>query len=295
MNFLICFFFIAAFFATINGEGCGEDCECGISKNIGYYEEFNQNKNRILGGKNSDPQDWPFIVYLDGPGCTGSIINNQWILSAAHCDSNQLTVIINGESYKVEEFIAHENYTDGDDDDSNDTGLNDIMLVKLAEPLVFSENISSICLLQNLTVPPMEVAAAAGYGIRFIRVKTLNDTYKGSELSSNETIYEENNLLRETPLLIRDFEYCKINISTEGADTVICAGGANHGTTPGDSGGPLLVIRDHRWVQIGVTAFGDVMPVPGDLLAVSDIGFYTKISAFCDWIAEKTSNEVTCQ
>uniref|UniRef100_A0A914PMJ4 Peptidase S1 domain-containing protein n=1 Tax=Panagrolaimus davidi TaxID=227884 RepID=A0A914PMJ4_9BILA len=253
--------------------------------------------------------------------CTGTIIHNQWILSAAHCEpehfvDGSLNATINGKDYAIEKVISHSEF-------NNETLVKDIMLVKLKEPIEFSENVSSICLFQNLTVPEMEVAAVAGFGIKFVRVKTLNDTYQEEQLDSTEVIYENNELLRETPVLIRNMSYCfdyedyeneeesfAENVTetpttenvTETSSTenvtesaIICAGGANRGTTQGDSGGPLLVIRDHHWVQYGVTSFGSILPVPGDLLAVSDQGIYTKVNAYCDWIAEKTSNEVTCQ
>lgn len=43
---------------------------------------------RIVGGDRSAPHSWPFIVamYKDGSfHCGGTIINENWILSAAHC------------------------------------------------------------------------------------------------------------------------------------------------------------------------------------------------------------------
>lgn len=43
---------------------------------------------RIVGGDRSVPHSWPFIValYKDGSfHCGGTIINEKWILSAAHC------------------------------------------------------------------------------------------------------------------------------------------------------------------------------------------------------------------
>lgn len=43
---------------------------------------------RIVGGDRSIPHSWPFIValYRDGSfHCGGTIINTNWILSAAHC------------------------------------------------------------------------------------------------------------------------------------------------------------------------------------------------------------------
>lgn len=38
-----------------------------------------------MGGKESDPNNWPFVVKMNNGTCTASIIGNQWILSAAHC------------------------------------------------------------------------------------------------------------------------------------------------------------------------------------------------------------------
>uniref|UniRef100_A0A914Z6K3 Peptidase S1 domain-containing protein n=1 Tax=Panagrolaimus superbus TaxID=310955 RepID=A0A914Z6K3_9BILA len=287
--YLICFFLFVVF-ASINGEGCGEDCECGKSKNIGYYEDYNSNQNRILGGKNSNPQDWPFVAYFNSydHACTATILSNQWILSAAHCKGEDETVQIkiNGKSYQTEPIISHEEF-------SNETFINDILLVKLIEPLIFSENVSSICLLKDITVPEMEVGAVAGFGQRFVRIKDINSTYNEGLLNEDggDIIFEANELLRETPVSVRNLGYCNITNS----ETQFCAGGANRGTTKGDSGGPLLVIRDHRWVQYGITSLGYFQGIPGDLLAMREKSTFTKVNAYCDWIAEKTAGEITCQ
>ena len=43
---------------------------------------------RIVGGNNAFPGQWPwqvFVFYKGGHLCGGSIINKQWIVSAAHC------------------------------------------------------------------------------------------------------------------------------------------------------------------------------------------------------------------
>lgn len=45
---------------------------------------------RIVGGSESSPGDWPFLVaLLGGPEevfyCAGVIISDQWVLTASHC------------------------------------------------------------------------------------------------------------------------------------------------------------------------------------------------------------------
>uniref|UniRef100_A0AC34F7K6 Peptidase S1 domain-containing protein n=1 Tax=Panagrolaimus sp. ES5 TaxID=591445 RepID=A0AC34F7K6_9BILA len=143
--------------------GCAvEECECGISKNVEYYENYNAATNRILGGKISDPRE--LIDYLD---------------------------------------------VDGDD-----------------------------------------------------------------------TIVVSDGILRETLIMIQEISFCDEEV--EESDTVICAGGVDHGSTNGDSGGPLLVIRNHRWIQYGVTSLSNNKPAPGDISSYSPHCVYTKVSEYCD-------------
>lgn len=47
-----------------------------------------QDQERIVGGHNADPNEWPWIAVLfNGPRqfCGGSLIDSEHILTAAHC------------------------------------------------------------------------------------------------------------------------------------------------------------------------------------------------------------------
>merc|ERR1712002_395808 len=48
---------------------------------------------RIVNGVNANPNSWPWIVHLSFEDnewiCGGTIINREWVLTAAHCCMNE--------------------------------------------------------------------------------------------------------------------------------------------------------------------------------------------------------------
>lgn len=58
-----------------------DSAECGAKNG-------DQDQERIVGGQNADPGEWPWIAALFNAGrqvCGGSLIDNVHILTAAHC------------------------------------------------------------------------------------------------------------------------------------------------------------------------------------------------------------------
>ena len=47
--------------------------------------EEDRNRTRIVGGKVSSPYSWPWIASFDKVGCGGTILNSEWVITAAHC------------------------------------------------------------------------------------------------------------------------------------------------------------------------------------------------------------------
>uniref|UniRef100_A0A8C7E897 trypsin n=1 Tax=Nothoprocta perdicaria TaxID=30464 RepID=A0A8C7E897_NOTPE len=107
--------------------------------------------DKIVGGYNCPAHSVPYQVSLNSGYhfCGGSLINNQWVLSAAHCYKSSMQVRLGEYNIDVQEdsevvrraslIIRHPKY-------SSLTLNNDIMLIKLASAVTFSADVQPIAL-----------------------------------------------------------------------------------------------------------------------------------------------------
>nr|CAB3266627.1 suppressor of tumorigenicity 14 protein-like [Phallusia mammillata] len=233
---------------------------------------------RIVGGNEANPGSWPWQVALTYyPGgrsfCGGSIINERWVVTAAHCvDRLSNFYIVAGRheynksiaevSIKVDYKIIHPN------------GLEfslgqDIALLKLKKPLNFSDTIRPICLPTNTSeffVKDGTICVSTGWG---------NLGFFGF---GPDALYQ-------VRLPIVENEKCNRIYSTIGnnvSDSNICAGDVETGgVSPchGDSGGPLTCYIGNTWYLIGVTSWGYEC-------GTTFPGVYARVPWFHDWIQE---------
>jgi secreted trypsin-like serine protease len=244
---------------------------------------------QVIGGENASITDAPWqvalisIQYLPtvdhndyyGQFCGGSIYNNMWIITAAHCVDNNPNVsklrILAGSAVLsetslsrtlVDRIVIHPDY-------NPDTYENDIALIRLKSPLVYSASIQPI-FLPSAHPTRGETAMITGWGNQ----------------SASEDVYTPD--LQKAQVTIGDDSFCLGRYDAYSSDKMMCAfddPGYNIDTCQGDSGGPLAVINAGRWELHGITSFGR------DCAVNTYPGVYAETFYYVDWI--QTSTDVS--
>ncbi|XP_034047180.1 trypsin-1-like [Thalassophryne amazonica] len=242
--------------------------------------------NSTIVGVNADAGRWPWQAslhhrFVQGPECGGSLINNRWVLTAAHCTTgttpSQWTVYLGRLVQKgpnpneevrrsVTRIIQHPNFVLA-------TYNNDISLMQLSEDVNFTDYIMPACL--------------AASGSTFT---DGTDTYVTGwgRISAAESV--PSSRLRQLLLPVVGPRRCKCDYVgvSDINDNMICAGRPQGGmdACKGDSGGPMVINDGNIWTQGGIVSFGKGCGRP------NFPGVYTRVSAYEDWIKSHiTSNQ----
>ncbi|XDV13925.1 hypothetical protein PO909_002223 [Leuciscus waleckii] len=263
-----------AFVVSLLMSGCDAQLDvCGKAR-------FN---TRIVGGLNAPAGAWPWQVSLHRSGrhfCGGSLINNQWVLTAAHCfnsvSTSGLIVYLGRQTQEgtnadevsigVSSIIKHPNYVSSTND-------NDITLLQLASPVKFTDFISPICLASSNSVFFTQTSSwVTGWGA----------IHSGTPLPLPQTLQEV-----DVPIVGNRQCKCLYSVSTI-TDNMICAGLLEGGkdSCQGDSGGPMVSKQGSVWIQSGVVSFGIGCAEP------NLPGVYARVSKYQNWINEHiTTNQ----
>lgn len=260
------------------------------------------NGDKIIGGRTAGLYEYPWMTLISyktrlGPQfeCGGSLINERYVLTAAHCISNlkllgvrigendvdtttdcqgdppTLTCESKIQDIRIEEAIPHPEYH------GKPNVRNDIGLLRLKKPVDLSfKNAGIICLpvskdLQSRILGGQH-ATVAGWGYTekgYISAKLLAVDVPIHTADSCRELYNRGQKPGEEDETINK----------------ICAGENGKDSCGGDSGGPLMVKGAYRnsgerFIQHGIVSYGP-------RLCGSDFpGVYTDVSKYMKWILD---------
>nr|XP_023023966.1 serine protease nudel [Leptinotarsa decemlineata] len=272
--------------ARLPNEGDDKHDETNMDEDaVSRFEEekeknFTLGTPRVVGGKPSQPAAWPWLVSIYKNGifhCGGVLINELWVLTAAHCVDKYSLYYFEIEAGTLRRFshapmeqhrwasqiFPHESY-------DKSKLRHDIALMKLSSPVRFNRYVRPICLPSEATAgrdfvngPAVgTICTTVGWGATFEH---------GSDPDHMREV--------EVPIL----KHC--TRPEDITDDELCAGLSEGGkdACQGDSGGPLMCRNPNnpsQWYLAGLVSHGEGCARP------NEPGVYTKVARYVGWIAE---------
>merc|ERR1711997_43562 len=229
---------------------------------------------RIVGGQDADEGEYQWQVSwrrCEGDGgchsCGGSILSQDWVLSAGHCcyglDGGQIAAGINDRFDDANAHLTgftkflHPDYNPGNTN-------NDVCLLKVSNAFNFT----------NKRLAPIELNRNEDWAGSSFTVTGWGTLTSGS--SSLPTMLQEVQVPYVGALTCK-VEYFPYSIT----DGMICAGERGKDSCQGDSGGPMVHFDDSGKASlVGVVSWG--IGCGGWLKP----GVYARVSHYADWIEE---------
>lgn len=262
-----------AFFSAVTASALPPSCGVPAIKPVitGY--------SRIINGEDAVPGSWPWQVSIRFSSqethgwhvCGGSLIDQNWVVTAAHCDVTTKNVVVLGEfdfnspKEDIQKLAVQKVFVHPDWSPRNIN--NDIALIKLATPAKLVKTVSPVCLTD------------------------ATDSFKGGDIcvttgwgNTRYSAFNDPNKLQQTALPLLSKEQCMKFWDTAITDAMICAGGAGSSSCMGDSGGPLVCQHGDAWKLVGIVSWGN------GYCPVTTPAVYARVILFRDWVDSIMAN-----
>ncbi|XP_066150939.1 trypsin-1-like isoform X2 [Euwallacea fornicatus] len=249
-------------------------CTCGLALK----------HKRIVGGVETLVNEYPWMVALQYNNrffCGASLINNKYLLTAAHCvngfNRERLSAMFldhdRSNSYetttftrKIRNVFRHKSYGQGGNYN------NDVALLQLDKEVSLSDMTRPVCL---------PATGKSFTGLNGIAVGWGAQEQHGSVSTK----------LREVTVPIMSNVDCKkTGYNSRITDNMLCAGfhDGKKDSCQGDSGGPLHVINGNLHEVVGIVSWGEGCAQP------NYPGVYTRVNRYITWIMSNTKDACYC-
>ncbi|XP_053867389.1 trypsin-like [Malaclemys terrapin pileata] len=227
--------------------------------------------DRIIGGTECPELGHPWLVllyYFDQHYCSGILLNQDWVLTAAHCKLSHIQVRLgehsrgtssgNKQFAAAQEIIPHPGFrapSAGSRDYEND-----IMLLRLSPPAVYTDYVQPLALTDSCP-PEGTHCTVMGWGT----TTSPDETYPDVPQCLDVDIFSNT--------------ICQDAYPEKVTENMLCAGVLEGGkdSCQGDSGGPLVCNGKLQ----GLVSWGD-----HPCAQPNKPGVYTNICKYLAWIQE---------
>ncbi|XP_040583575.1 chymotrypsin BI-like [Lepeophtheirus salmonis] len=217
--------------------------------------------SKIIGGHEAARHQFPWLAFVTTGGyCTGSVLDENWIITAKHCVLNdnwsEIRVGIHSTGNGADEPYKQTRTST----EFYESPTGDFALIKLEIPLELNEYVRPVCLPSRADANRTFVGASTtitGWGVNNFERANYPELYFAKNVNIIQCGFEDN---------------------------IICSD-ANQGMAVcfGDSGGPLnYEMEDGKYMQIGVNQFIT------NGKCVGGVNGYARVSTHLDFIQEIT-------